>query len=406
MATKKATASTAASSDREQQTAYIDAILDKLVSSGFTAGISAYVERGGQPLYRGMTGLADIASGRRITDDTIFRIFSMSKVFTVTAALILYERGLYRMYDPISRFIPAYKNAKVFETGPDGKPYARPATREILVRDLFTMTSGIPYGGTESETERRIGRMMAREERTIAAGGTPSDTLRVAEKIAAIPLEFDPGDHWKYGMSLDVLGALVTVWSGKTLGTFVQEELAGPLGMSDTGFYVPEDKLSRLASMYPVGPGGKILPDAVSRGVPTAPPAYESGGGGMFSTVSDYAALARMLLTGKAPDGRQILSRKTIELMRADHLTDKQKKTYNWDTQHGYSYGLGVRTLVDIAAAGANGSVGEFGWDGYAGTWMCVDPSEDLCAVFMTQRAPGGHVESVPLFKAAFYALL
>ncbi len=347
MATKKATASTAASSERDLRTAHIDAVLDKLVSSGFTAGISAYVERGGQPLYRGMTGLADIASGRRITDDTIFRIFSMSKVFTVTAALILYERGLYRMYDPISRFIPAYKDARVFENGPDGKPYARPAKREILVRDLFTMTSGIPYGGTESETERRIGRMMAREERTIAAGGTPSDTLRVAEKIAAIPLEFDPGDHWKYGMSLDVLGALVTVWSGKTLGTFVQEELAGPLGMTDTGFFVPEEKLSRLASMYPVGPDGKILHDAVNRGrgVPTAPPAYESGGGGMFSTVSDYAALARMLLTGKAPDGRQILSRKTIELMRADHLTDKQKKTYNWDTQHGYSYGLGSAPL-------------------------------------------------------------
>ncbi|NLN46975.1 MAG: beta-lactamase family protein, partial [Clostridiaceae bacterium] len=188
MATKKTTASEAAPSDRKQRTEHLDAVLEKLVSSGFTAGISAYVERGGKPLYRGMTGLADIASGRRITDDTIFRIFSMSKVFTVTGALILYERGLYRMYDPISRFIPAFKNPKVFENGPDGKPYARPATREILVRDLFTMTSGIPYGGADSETERRIGRAMAREERTIAAGGTPSDTLRVAEKLAAIPL--------------------------------------------------------------------------------------------------------------------------------------------------------------------------------------------------------------------------
>ncbi len=383
-------------------TGRIDAVLQELVSSGFTAGVSAYVERGGQPIYRGMAGLADIGSGAPIRDDTIFRVFSMSKVITVVSALILFERGLYRMYDPISKFIPAFKNPRVYETGADGKPFARPASREILIRDLFTMTSGIPYGGTASETEKQMQKVMRRGEKN---GKTPT-TVEVAELVAKIPLEFDPSAHWKYGFSLDIIGALVCVLSGKTLGEFMREEILDPLGMTDTGFFVPDEKRARLASMYPAGPDGTIKPVPVGEPVPSAAPAFESGGGGMTSTVSDYAAFTRMLLTGKTPSGRQILSRKTIDLMRADHLTPVQKTDYNWDTQHGYGYGLGVRTLLSPAVAGCSGSVGEFGWDGYAGTWMCVDPTEDHIAVFMTQRAPGGHVLSVPLFKAAFYSLL
>lgn len=380
----------------------IDTVLENLVSSGFTAGVSAVAEVHGKPLYRGMAGMADIASGRHIADDTIYRIFSMSKVITSTAALILFERGLYRMYDPLSKFIPAFAKPMVHETGPDGKPYARPAKREIRIRDLFTMTSGIPYGGSGSETEKQMARLMGRMEKA----GDTLDTVGVAEKVARIPLEFDPGARWKYGFSIDILGSLICVLSGRTLGEFVRAEILDPLAMDDTGFFVPDDKLSRLASMYPAGPDGKIRPTAVGDPVPNSAPSMESGGGGMFATIGDYAAFTRMLLDGTTPAGRRILGRKTIELMHADHLDAAQKATYDWDTQRGYSYGLGVRTMLSPAAAGCSGSVGEFGWDGYAGTWMCVDPAEDLSVVFMTQRAPGGHGESVPLFKAALYSLL
>ena len=388
------------------ETCRIDTLLQSYIDTGITAGISAYVERSGKALYRGEFGPADIETARPVRPDTIFRIFSMSKVVTSVAALILFERGLYKMYDPVSRFIPAFKNPTVYAAAADGKVFERPAAREIRVRDLFTMTSGIPYGGDNTPTEKQMKKAFDRLDAKAKKTGVWPTTRERVEEAGRLPLEFDPGDHWKYGFSIDVLGGLVEVLSGKTLGEFMRDEILDPLGMTDTGFYVPAAKMDRFASMYPVGSDGRIKSVKIEKMDYTKAPAFESGGGGLVSTIDDYAAFARMLLTGKTVEGRRILGRKTIDLMRSSHLTAAQAVTYDWDTQRGYSYGLGVRTLTDPARAGCSGSVGEFGWDGYAGTWFCVDPTEDLIAIFMTQRAPGGHIQTIPPFKAALYSML
>lgn len=383
------------------QSTRVDALLDGFVSSGFAAGVAAYAERRGEPLYDYRTGLADIASRRPIADDTVYRIYSMSKLFAATAGMILFERGLFRMEDPLSRFIPAFRNPQVHETGPDGRVYARPARREIRIRDLFTMASGIPWIGDATESERLMYGFF-RGGNDISA----LTTVQIAESVARFPLDFDPGSRWKYGFSHDILGALVCVLSGRTFGEFLREEVFEPLGMEDTGFCLPAAKRGRLASTYPVRADGTIRPEPLSGRYPETPPAYESGGGGMVSTLPDYAAFARMLLTGRAPDGRHILGRKTLELLRADQLSAVQRTDFESGLQLGKSYALGVSILTDLGRTGCAGSVGEFGWAGAAGTWVTVDPGEDLFAVLMLQRMPGGLDESVPRFKEALYAML
>ena len=393
---------TPARGDRHPQIPHLDALLDGLVETGFTAGIAAYAEWKGQPLYSRMTGLADLASGRPIAADTVYRIYSMSKVIAAVAGLILYERGQFRMDDPLSRFLPAFKNPRVYETSPDGGVHIRPARREIFVRDLFTMGSGIPWIGTDTPSERDMMRLFRGQENIV---GTLT-TVEIAERVAQIPLDFDPGSHWKYGFSMDILGALVSTLSGKTFGGFIRDEICAPLGMPDTGFSLPADQQSRLATTYPARADGRIA-DKPGRGAyPTSPPPYESGGGGMVSTLGDYAAFARMLLTGKAPDGRSILSGKTLALLRADHLTPAQKADYRGGMLGGDSYGLGVATQVDDSLCDCGGSVGTFGWSGVAGTWVSVDPAEELFALLMYQRMPGGLEQIVPRFRAALYAML
>lgn len=388
--------------DRASRSAHLDALLDGLVATGFAAGIAAYAEWKGQPLYSRMTGLADRATGRPIAADTVYRIYSMSKVIAAVSGLILYERGLFRMDDPISHFLPAFKNPQVYETSPDGGVHTRPASREILIRDLFTMGSGIPWIGTATPAERDMLRLF-RGPKSVAGQLT---TVEIAERVAGIPLDFDPGSHWKYGFSMDILGALVSVLSGKTFGNFIRDEICAPLGMRDTGFFLPADQQCRLATTYPVRGDGRLA-DKPDRGsYPMSAPLYESGGGGMVSTLGDYAAFARMLLTGKAPDGRSILSRKTLALLRADHLTPVQKADYRGGMLRGDSYGLGVATQVDDSLCDCAGSVGTFGWSGVAGTWVSVDPAEELFALLMYQRMPGGLEQIVPRFRAALYTML
>jgi len=382
--------------------AFIDQLLQGYVDEGHVAGVSARTMVKDDVLYEGVFGYRDLEAKAPMQKDTIFRIFSMSKVITAVAMLKLYEQGKYRLYDPVSAFLPGFKDQKVARLQPEGAVALEPVNREMVIRDLFTMTSGIPYGGNDSYVAQYIAKAMAEfMADPPEVKGTMLQTA--ANAIGQMPLAFHPGEHWMYGLSTDILGAVVEVISGKTLGQFMKEEIFDPLGMVDTAFVVPEDKLDRLATMYMDGPDGLIpyAPAAVSM-----TRMFESGGGGLYSTVDDYSAFCQMLVHGGTLKGERILGRKTIDLMRTNHLTPEQRATDRWATQRGYGYGLMVRVLMEKEVAGSNGSVGEFGWDGMAGTYMCVDPVEQLTTVYMVQRVPGDHALYVPRYNAAIYAML
>ena len=205
-----------------------------------------------------------------------------------------------------------------------------------------------------------------------------------------------------YGFSIDVLGAVIEVLSGKTLGEYLKENIFDPLGMKDTGFFVPAEKHDRIATLYHIQEN--LKPE--KRDYPSAAPAFESGGGGLFSTVRDYSRFAQMLLHKGTLDGVRILGRKTIDLISTDHLTPEQRKGDSWDTQRGYGYGLGVRVMTNPELAGINGSVGEWGWDGAFGNWFCVDPKENLTCVYLTTNLPGDHYRFIPKLMASMYASL
>ena len=370
----------------------IDAMLKSFVDNGEVPGASLSVAYQGKEILRSMHGMADIENNIPIREDTIFRVYSMSKVVTVIAALILYERGLYKMHDPVSKYIPALKNPKVYEK--DGK--VRPAKREIAIRDLFTMTSGIPYPGSDSPSAREYEK----------AGKTHRfKTVRgMIERYGSIPLAFDPGERWLYGLSIDVIGMLVETLSGMTLGKFMQKEIFAPLKMKDASFRVSKENAPRFARMYSIGSNGFTLAPAEEDSMFEPDSLLEMGGGGLTMTLGDYKRITDMLVNNGTLDGVRILSRKTIDLMALPHLNAAQQSTHDWETQRGYNYGLGVRVMTDPAAAGYNGTVGEFGWDGLAGTYMFVDRQEQLSMVFMVQTLPGNHYIFPPKLLQMIYA--
>jgi CubicO group peptidase (beta-lactamase class C family) len=323
-----------------------------------------------------------------MSNETIYRIYSMSKTFTVVTAMTLYEKGLFKLHDPIGEFIPAFKNVKVAVHDDRGQLRIEDARSPITFEHLFTMTSGIPYPGPDSYSARAAAEAHARME-------GDWNSKKVMETIAGVPLCFHPGEYWMYGFSHDVLGALVEVISGKTLGAYMKEVILEPLGLTDTAFYVPREKRSRLAKAYEWTEGG-LKEKTDLDPAPLASPAFESGGGGLNSTLRDVGRYGLMLLNNGRLGEERVLSRKTLELIRRNHVVPAQRlRQFGFSTLTGYGYGLGVRTMMDTALAGLNGSPGEWAWDGMLGTWYCVDPAEDLVAVFLIQRFPGGN-ENLP----------
>ncbi len=374
--------------------------LNRFVTSGQIAGYAVRILQHDEVRFEGSFGFADVEKKVEMSaGNTIFPIASMSKVITVAGIMRLYEQGLFKMWDPVSEFLPGFRKPKIAREKADGSYTIEDAKGEVTMRQLFTMTSGVPYPWPDTAA----GRIRAEEERKWEKTGKPvPGTVEYANLVGQLPLAFEPGERWMYGFSIDVLGAVIEVLSGKTLGEYLKENIFDPLGMKDTGFFVPEDQHYRIATLYHINEGMK--PD--TRDYPSRKPAFESGGGGLFSTVRDYSRFAQMLLHGGTLDGERILGRKTIDLISTDHLTPEQRKGDNWDTQRGYGYGLGVRVLTNPELAGINGSVGEWGWDGAFGNWFCVDPKEDLTCVYLTTNLPGDHYRFIPRLMASMYASL
>ncbi len=374
--------------------------LSRFVDSGEIAGCAVKILRNDRTLFEGSFGYADIEHKIPMSsENTIFAIASMSKVITVAGIMRLYEQGRFKMWDKVSDYLPGFRNPKIAVEKPDGGYELADAKGEVTMRQLFTMTSGVPYGWADTAA----GRIRAEKEKEWQEAKKPfPGMIEYANLVGQLPLAFEPGERWMYGFSIDILGAVIEVLTGQTLGEYLKENIFDPLGMKDTGFFVPKEKYGRIATLYHVNEG--LKPE--ERWFNSEKPDFESGGGGMYSTVQDYSRFAQMLLHGGTLDGVRILGRKTVDLISTDHLTPEQRKGDSWDTQRGYGYGLGVRVMTNPELAGINGSVGEWGWDGAFGNWFCVDPKENLTCVYLTTNMPGEHYRFIPKLMASMYASL
>ncbi|MGN0168488.1 MAG: serine hydrolase domain-containing protein [Acetatifactor sp.] len=381
----------------------MDRILQQEVAEGRVKGVSALVLHKGKEIYYNQFGYADAEKGIPMQRDTIIRLYSMSKPVTAAATMILVERGELDLWDPVSKYLPCFKNQKVW----DDEKGEIESEREVTIFDLLNMTSGITYPDAETEPGRRmqtvVETFVARRD-----AGERVDTQEYMCGIASVPLVFQPGDRWMYGFSADVLGGVIEVVAGKPYGVFLQEELFEPLEMKDTGFYVPAEKLGRFAQSYEPAEDGQLVPHIGSHlgEYYKEDVAFESGGAGLVSTLDDYSHFASMLAHKGVYNGKQILGRKTVEFMTQNRLTEHQRRTLIWESVQGYGYGCLMRVLIDQGAAGSNASPGEFGWDGWTGNYVTMDSSEDLVFLYFIQRCGAGTTPAVRKLRMVTYAAL
>jgi CubicO group peptidase (beta-lactamase class C family) len=349
----------------------LDAVIQRYIDEGRVPGVLMLVARHGKLAYCNSFGMMDIEAQRPTQPDTIYRIYSMSKLVTSVAIMMLHEENRFFLDEPISEFIPEFKDVRVYAAG--GNTVA--AERPMTFRHLLTHTSGLVYDTPNSPVERLY------QEADLRNRDVPlRDWIK---KLAAQPLLHQPGTEWHYSMSTDVLGYLVEAISGMPFDEFLTKRIFEPLGMVDTAFYVPADKVNRLATLYGAGLW------AVSNeqvGDYTQRPAWSSGGGGLVGTGMDYLRFCQMMLNGGELDGERLLGPRTVAYMATNHLSEEVRAYKRTPAPGpGYGFGLGVNVLLDPIAAGRPGSVGEYGWSGAAYTHYWIDPVEDLTVVKMTQ---------------------
>lgn len=374
------------------------------VAAGELAGAVTLLARHGKLVEARTYGYRNLATRAPMTRDTIFRIFSMSKPVTGTAMMILYEEGKWRPDDPLSRYIPEFAHLQVFAgLDKEGKPILVPPIHPPTVGELMTHTAGFTYGlFGQSPVDR-----MYQQVQPLAAGSLHE----MIERLARLPLLYQPGTRWVYSLSVDIQGYLIERLSGQPLGQFMRERIFQPLGMKDTGFYVPRDKLSRLATIYAAERGPKgLVPEPRDPGAST-PPGLPSGGGGLYSTADDYLRLVQMLLNGGELGGVRILAPSTVALMRTDHLSEALLTGgFGIGFQRmrpGFGYGYDMAVYDDPLKAGSTMGQGTFLWDGAAGTWFWGDPTDDIVFVGMIQRMAGPDLPPVQLTsQAAVYQAL
>ena len=358
------------------------------VDSGQLPGLLVAIVRNDRLAYFETCGYRDVEAKRPVEPDTIYRIYSMTKPITTVAALMLYEEGCFQLDDPVAKFIPAFAGTRVFAGGDAESFETVPLARPVTVHDLMTHTSGLTYGFQHEHPVDALYR--ARRIEFNANLGPLADLVDAA---AAQPLLFQPGARWNYGVSTDVLGRLVEIWSGVPLDTFFEERIFAPLGMGDTGFHVPEGQGGRFASNYTRAGGvGLALHDPAGESRFLEPARTLSGGGGLVSTAADYLRFTRMLRGGGALEGVRLLGRKSIELMTMNHLpgdlVDMGQPRFSEMPFAGIGFGLGVSVVLDPAKARILGSPGEYAWGGMASTTFWVDPAEDLIVLLLTQLTP------------------
>jgi CubicO group peptidase (beta-lactamase class C family) len=363
----------------------------RYVEPGKIAGALTLVHRRGELAWCSPLGLADRERGAPLREDTIFRIYSMTKPITSVALMMLFEEGHFQLDDPVEKAIPAWKDLRVYAAGNHPAFATRPCERPMTIRHLLSHTAGLTYGFMERTNVDRAYRKLGIGTFGRSHGG---DLRDLVDLLARVPLEFSPGSAWNYSVATDVCGFLVEHFSGERFDAFLRRRIFGPLKMEDTGFFVPDEKLPRFAACYERGPDKSLrLMDDPHASHYRREPRLLGGGGGLVSTARDYLRFCRMLLGGGELDGARLLSRKTIELMTRNHLpggrdlTDCSIGMFSEVEQAGTGFGLGFSVLLDPVRAGG-GSAGSYAWGGAASTIFWIDPAEDLIVVFMTQLFP------------------
>ena len=373
----------------------IGSLMQKYIGQNRISGAVTLIARHGKVAHLEAHGLMDVESGKPMHTDTIFRIASMTKTFTSIAAMMLYEEGCFLLTDPVSQYIPEFKNLQVLVPAPESYEHAAasgyaivPAKREMTIRHLLNHTSGL----TSTLWQRPHINTMYRE--TLGGERTIGEMIR---KLGGLPLHQHPGDAFEYGHSTNVLGYLVEVVSGMTLADFFQERICGPLSLKDTFFYVPDDKLDRLATLYK--PDGDDDIEPVQKGYRGSQTRF-SGAGGLFSTINDFGRLLQMLLNGGELEGTRLLGLKTVELMTTNSIGDLYS---TWPQLHGDKFGLGFGIRTERGKYDGLESLGTYSWGGIFNTIFYVDPQEEMICIFMNQLFPQDHLTIRRQFRVLAY---
>jgi CubicO group peptidase (beta-lactamase class C family) len=383
------------------------------VDDGLLKGWLLTVTRHGKLVHVASHGQRDAEAGLPVEPDTLWRIYSMTKPVTSVAAMMLYEQGAFELTDPVSRFIPSFKNMRVFTGGSDQRPVTVPAIEPVRIWHLLTHTSGLTYGFHRSHPVDGMYRAAGFD-----LGLRPGTLEEACDSWASLPLLFQPGSEWNYSVATDVLGRVVEVASGQSLDDFFAARIFGPLGMTDTAFYVKPDELGRLAALYARSLDGKAgrfnaLAEEVRK-----PPVMLSGGGGLVSTAADYNRFLQLLLPrSDSPagelDGVRLLSPRTVSYMGRNHLPgNKDLEQYGRplnaeSPQRGVGFGLGFAVVIDPVPGRVDCSPGELSWGGAASTAFWIDPAEELTASFFTQLIPSSaHPIRSQLRQLVYQALL
>ena len=376
-------------------------LCNRYVEEGKIPCAQVQVAHDGNVVLRHTTGMADIESNISLMDDAIFRIYSMTKPITSIALMQLYEQGKFLLEDPVEKFLPSFKNPQVLLGGSLFKPELRPAKTIMTVRDLLTHTSGLTYGFhfqnnlDQMYRDKKLGGPLTGGE-----GRADASLEEAIDIMGGLPLLFDPGTAWNYSMSTDVCGRLIEVIGDCSFDEYLQENIFDPLGMGDTGFLVPEDKIQRFTSTYILNESGALeVTDPAQNSPYQKERLFLSGGGGLVSTTNDYQRFVDMLSNEGAAGGNQIIGRRTLELMTMNHLPEGKllnevgRSTFSETALAGMGFGLGFSVLMDPAANAGLGTIGEFAWGGAASTRFWVDPVEKISCIFMTKFMPSSYYQ-------------
>jgi CubicO group peptidase (beta-lactamase class C family) len=363
-----------------ERLAHLSAGMKELVDGGRLAGVVTMVSRHGKVVEFDAAGKRDIAANAPMQKDSIFRIYSMSKPITGVAMMILFEEGKWQLNDPVAKYIPEFAKLKVYSTDPNGNVVMKDQNHPVTMRELMSHSGGFTYGFF---SQTAVDKLQLEADLL-----NPNNTLdEFIKRVAKLPLNSQPGTEWHYSISVDIQGYIVQKLSGMPFEEFLEKRIFKPLAMSDTGFYVPKEKLNRFAEFYSYDNNGKLHAVGVREGLNhdfAAKPALSSGGGGLVSTTTDYMRFCQMLLNGGQLDGVRILSPLTVELMHTNMLPPGMPIF-----APGAGFGLDFAVYTDPVAAGGYYGKGTYQWGGAAGTWFWIDPVNDLIVVGMIQQAAG-----------------
>lgn len=384
------------------------------IEPGKIVGCQTLVARGGDIAYRSELGRADRERDKPLTSDTLFRIYSMTKPITSVALMMLYERGYFQLNDAVTRVLPEWRDQRVWVSGEGDQMKTAAPKRPITFRHLLSHTGGVTYGNVLAalgapEAVHPVDQVY----RNLKIRRTRDETLsEFVQKLALVPLRYQPGERWMYSLSTDVCGALVERMARMPFDRFLEENILNPLAMKDTSFSVPDAKLDRFAACYRRRADKQLeLADDPQTSAYRTPPKFLSGGSGLVSTIADYHRFCEMLRRGGELDGARILAPRTIQLMRANHLPADQDLTqlaigtFSETSNEGVGFGLGFASTCDAAKAGSV-STGEYYWGGAASTIFWVDPSADLVVIFMTQLLPSATFDFRGQLKSLVYSSL